>query len=221
MVTGGVVTLGAIGLAIGEIGYREMLSEDGAIEWASAAFFASAAVGAAARLLRRAGDGWLSFYVGALATLCFLSEVSFGARLFGWDMPEMRGGGELDGAHDLVLLAWRAVSDSPPRLAAAAVAAILGLGIFLWAARRAGITPQGLLRWLAADRGRAMAAAANVALAFALACDLLEQPRLKVVEEPVELLAAILLASSMWMSRGSGASAPEEASLISESAGPL
>ena len=208
MVAGGVATLGMIGLAIGEIGYREMLSEDGAIEWASAAFFASAAVGAAVRLRRRAGDGWLPLCVGALAILCFLSELSFGARLFGWDMPDMRGGGELDGAHDLVLLAWRAVSETPLRLATAAVAAITTLGLGPWAAQRAGITLQATGRWLAAERGRALAATASVALAVALACDLLEQPRLNLVEEPVEMLAAILLALSMWTSRGSDAPAP-------------
>jgi hypothetical protein len=55
----------------------------------------------------------------ALGLVGFLDEISFGARLFGWSMPEMTGGGELDGVHDLVILTYRlGIQSDPVALAA-------------------------------------------------------------------------------------------------------
>ncbi|MDQ8755420.1 hypothetical protein RCO27_04185 [Sphingosinicella sp. LHD-64] len=176
------------------------LGEDGPIEWASAGLFAIAALTIVLRWRHLADLGWLRFYAAVLAAICCLSELSFGARLFGWSMPAMRGGGELDGAHDLVLLAWRAVSMSPLYLALAGFASALAGGIGARLVVRAGVTVQGLVHWVATDRRRALVALASAALAIALACDLLERPRTRLIEEPLELLGAALLALASWSS---------------------
>jgi hypothetical protein len=194
----------AAGILVNKFGPEGLLREDGAIEWASATLFAIAALLAALSLRGRDGFDWLALYVILLGTLCCLSELAFGARLFGWDMPDMRGGGELDGAHDLVLVAWRTVSENPLVLAAAAVTVLLTLIAALWSARRAGLSPRAIYLWLTSDSRRMLIAAASLGLAVALACDLLEQPRLRQVEEPLELLAACLLVISQRTARLSG-----------------
>jgi hypothetical protein len=178
--------------------FASLLGEDGPIEWASAGLFAFAALAAVGRWRRLAGLGWLRPCAGLIAAICCLSELSFGARLFGWTMPAMRGGGELDGAHDVVLLVWRSASSWSPLLLAAVVAAlVLASGAGLVFAAQAGATPRRIGRWLAADRRRALTALAFAALAIALGCDLLEQPRMRLVEEPLELLGAVLLALAL------------------------
>src|SRR3546814_12228615 len=95
----------AAGILTNRFGPESLLREDGPIEWATATLFAIAALGAAPHLRGGRGFDWLALYVLLLASLCFLSEIASGARLFGWDTPDMRGGGERGGARDLVIVA--------------------------------------------------------------------------------------------------------------------
>lgn len=190
----------AAGILGNKFGPDGLLREDGFVESASAILFAIAAVGAALHVRGAKGTDWLALYVLVLATLCWLSEVAFGARLFGWHMPKMRGGGELDGAHDLILVVWRTLWEAPLFLAAAVAAALLLLLLIAAyrGAARAGLSVCAGWQWLASEPQRLTILAATFYLAAALACDLLEQPALRQVEEPLELVAAFLLLVSQW-----------------------
>src|SRR3546814_19607974 len=99
-------------------------------------------------------------------------------------MPDMRGGGELDGAHDLVLVALRTLWEAPLFLAAAA--AFLALVAILRSAARAGLPPRAIGQWLTSEGHRMTNAAARLYLADAPACPLLEQTAPGPLEEPVE-----------------------------------
>lgn len=59
-----------------------------------------------------------------LSTICALDEISWGARLFDLQMPEMQGGGEFDGIHDVFILLQRTATDADP-IALSAVALLL------------------------------------------------------------------------------------------------
>src|SRR3546814_5593385 len=71
----------AAGILTNRFGPESLLREDGPIEWATATLFAIAALGAATHLRGGRGFDWLALYVLLLASLCFLSEIAFGARL--------------------------------------------------------------------------------------------------------------------------------------------
>lgn len=204
---GGVITsLALLGMYFGSSGSRVILGEDGIVEWASAGLFAYAACLAAfvAPPPATRWDRALRYYVTALAGICCLSELSFGARIFGWNMPDMVGGGEIDGAQDLVLVTLRTVG-----LPAILIAAAIGLlAIAAWAVARgfhyrAALRP--ILRWMTGDSAPILVAAATLALLVALACDILEEPRLRSAEEVIELSAAALLVLSQFrIARRSG-----------------
>lgn len=52
--------------------------------------------------------------IPSLSLFCALDEISWGARLFDLQMPEMRGGGEFDGVHDVFVLLerWAVAADA-------------------------------------------------------------------------------------------------------------
>jgi hypothetical protein len=174
-------------------GSRVIRGEDGIIEWASAGLFAYAAC-IAAFAPPPPADRWdraLRYYVIALAGICCLSELSFGARIFGWNMPNMVGGGEIDGAQDLVLVTLRTLGTSTVLI----LLAICLSAMLVWAVQhRAAL--QGIFAWVMDNPSRSIVAAASLALLVALGCDVMEQPRLRSAEELIELSAAALLALS-------------------------
>ncbi len=100
---------------------RSIFGEDRALEMTTAFLFLAAWVVGLLHLLRQGARHYpvLLPAAASLGLLGFLDEVSFGARYFGWSMPEMPGGGEFDGAHDLVILTYR--------LAAGADSTIVGI----------------------------------------------------------------------------------------------
>lgn len=93
-----------------------LLQEDGIIEMASVACLAAAVLGAVVAFVN-----WgprLPFLVAGLIGFAeLMDEISFGSRLFGLHPPALYGGGELDGFHDLLILAYRLLRDVNPTLA--------------------------------------------------------------------------------------------------------
>ncbi|MFC7333030.1 hypothetical protein [Rhodocista pekingensis] len=174
-----------------------LLPEDGPVETLSALLYLAAAVIA---LAGTGGRRWLRRGVAGLALLCFLSEISFGARLFGYAMPAMPGGGELDGGQDLAMLLWR---QARPWLsahkAAVLAAAVLGAGLAglllwrLWPLLRAVARP---LADRPAER-RAVIAVALLALAVLIDLDIRPYLVLRRLEEVLELAAAGFLLAAV------------------------
>jgi hypothetical protein len=132
-----------------------LLQEDGIIEMASVACLAAAVLGAGA-----ASAIWglrAPFLVAGLIGFAeLMDETSFGSRLFGFQPPALYGGGELDGFHDLLILAYRLLYDIDRSLAWVWVGLLLAasLGIMTFALtqmgngirnRRSGLTDHILL----------------------------------------------------------------------------
>lgn len=193
---GGVIlALALLGVYYNPSGSRVILGEDGVVEWASAGLFAYAAC-LAAFGRPPPTDRWdraLRYYVIILAGVCCMSELSFGARIFGWTMPAMTGGGEIDGAQDLVLVMLRTLGGVTVLI----LVAICLSAMLVWTVQhRAAL--QSALAWVVDNSSRLFVAAASLALLVALGCDLLEEPRLRSIEELIELSAAALLALSQF-----------------------
>jgi hypothetical protein len=172
--------------------------EDGFVETASATLFAASSAALAWTVwrsrqhatTRRERAVLAAAAVGAWA--CATSEVSFGARLFGWEMPGLAGGGELDGFHDPVILAYRGllpiIRQHPAAVLACGLLAFASLAALAWLARRP------VARWagfVAADPVYRRLGMAAGLLAFAVLLDLVPSYRLSVLEEAAELTASL------------------------------
>ncbi|WP_119390601.1 hypothetical protein [Taklimakanibacter lacteus] len=107
-----------------------LLREDGIVETGSVICLAGAVLGAGS-----ASVAWgprLPFVLaGFLGLVELLDETSFGARLLGFQPPPLHGGGELDGFHDLLILAYRLLADVSPGLGLLWVGLIAGASIAL------------------------------------------------------------------------------------------
>jgi len=115
-----------------------LVVEDGPMEDLSAAGFATAALLACGTALRSGraltpAERIILFVTGGISVVLFLSEISFGARIFHVQMPKMRGGGEFDGGHDIVILVFRQLRDAG---STGIVVAAVGIGLVLAVAVR-------------------------------------------------------------------------------------
>jgi hypothetical protein len=174
---------------------RRLFVEDGIIETTTALLFLAASIlGLVFWITGSRAYRWLLAVASGLGLLGFLDEISFGARFFGWSMPEMRGGGEFDGAHDLVIVLARSGSHSAPITIAMIGIAILGLG--LWCARRWYAHLRSLTHNIVSDPAyTAMALfVGGVAIATIVDLDIGLLGRLGPVEETLEMNAAVALA---------------------------
>ncbi|YBV94601.1 hypothetical protein M1D80_00975 (plasmid) [Phyllobacteriaceae bacterium JZ32] len=122
----GVILLFTIGLS-----RPDLLAEDGLVENLGAAGFAAAALLALSTALRKSAfliitERNMLVGTSGLSLMLFLSEISFGARIFDIQMPQMRGGGEFDGGHDIIIVLFRRLSDAG-RTSLLVVAAAIGL----------------------------------------------------------------------------------------------
>jgi hypothetical protein len=59
-------------------------------------------------------DRLVIWSIPILSAICALDEISWGARLFDIQMPEMEGGGEFDGIHDVFVILQRLAVDAAP-----------------------------------------------------------------------------------------------------------
>ena len=173
--------------------------EDGLVEWSSAVIYAIAAGMAALILFARrasAADRPVLVGIAGLAALCYLSEISFGARIGHFSMPAMPGGGELDGPHDFVVLAKRFVESAVPGHTALKVATIALAGIVAaLVALRLGLV-QRMRYWTSQSATRLWASIAGLALIAAVGLDTFEQSWSVPFEELSELFAAFALAAA-------------------------
>lgn len=174
----------------------QLVREDGAFESATALAFALAALAAATLLMRDwprldASRKGVFCAAGAFSALAFLSEVSFGARLFGWSMPKMEGGGELDGAHDLAIIVVRWARSASALALGLVLSAVLGVGAALAWLLRARIVQ--LARRTLHDSVLFGLAAAAVLLVGAVVLDSFSMRGAEVLEEALETVAGFNL----------------------------
>lgn len=93
---------------------RALFGEDRLVESTTALLFLLAfAVGAFRWMTTRGRRQYLVALplFSVVSLFGFLDEISFGTRLFGWVAPPMKGGGEFDGLHDTVMLAYRIAAE--------------------------------------------------------------------------------------------------------------
>ena len=191
--TGNIVLLILYVLAPGLRG--PLFGEDRAVETATALFFLAASIVGLALLIAPRSQSYRAILVMAsgLGLLAFLDEISFGARLLGWSMPKLYGGGEFDGAHDLVILAYRLGAEADPTIIAAICASIVVIaliGVLRWHPRFPSLTHR-----IVTDPVYGLFAifVGGVAIAALIDLDVGFLERLGPLEEIVELNAALAL----------------------------
>ncbi len=178
--------------------------EDGLVETTTALFFLGAFIVGVALLVARKARRYraLLFVASGLGLLGFLDEISFGARLFGWSMPEIPGGGEFDGAHDLVILIYRLAAEADPMVIAALCAGLVlvtTLCALRWYGQLVSLTHRVLTE---PPYGLFALFVAGVALAAVLDLGIGLLRHLGPVEELVEMNAGLaLLLAVLWTSR--------------------
>ncbi|PWK63704.1 hypothetical protein [Aminobacter sp. AP02] len=190
----GAVTAAAALAAIFAPGLRSLLlREDGIVEMGTVLFLAAAVIGAgAATVLRRPRA--MVVLAGLIGLAELLDETSFGVRLFGFQPPALYGGGQLDGFHDLLILAYRLLQEISQNLAWLLVGLMLvvSVGLVLFAARQIATNMGGAATWLT---GHALLLLHVGFIGLAQVIDIATSSRaLSAVEEVLEMNAAILLA---------------------------
>lgn len=190
----GAVTVAAALAAILAPGIRHLLlREDGIVEMGTVMFLAAAVLGAGASTLLR-GPRIPVMLAGLIGLAELLDETSFGTRLFGFQPLPLYGGGQLDGFHDLLILAYRLLRDVSHGLAWLLVALllVLSVGLMLLALRHIGRGMAGTTTWLS---GHVLLFLHVGFIGLAQAIDIAASSRaLAAVEEVLELNAAMLLA---------------------------
>jgi hypothetical protein len=179
-----------------------MFEEDGIVEDASALGYAIGAVFGFVALTRSKSSNCsiqqriVLWIIPILSLVCFLDEISWGARIFSLHMPEMSGGGQFDGVHDIVILTMRWLERLSPeaRLAiyAISLAAFAGLAFSLRKSLPA------TFYWLIATTERRCLCAAVMLLALAVVLDLGHGRILSGIEEYSEMCASGYMALAGW-----------------------
>lgn len=180
-----------LGIAASSADFRHgpLFREDGVVETAAAMLFLAALIIGLYRRLFRSAVG-LGFC--GVALLACLSEISFGARYLDFAMPAMAGGGELDGAQDLVMLAYRGAEANGVTLLVIVLAVIVPLLAGIWAYRSGHLAR--FAAWFCADNGRATIAVAMAVIGLATILDVMEVARF--AEEILELFGAGLFVTA-------------------------
>ncbi len=190
------VAAGDIGLMVLYVLRAPIFGEDDVVEMATAFLLLASFIVGLRLLWRRARHYPVLVPVAAgLGLLGFLDEISFGARYFGWSMPEMSGGGEFDGAHDFVILTYRLAAEAGSTVVGGGLVTIALVCVLRW---REGL--HRLAGAITADRAYSAMAlfVAGIALASVIDLDTGFLKRLGPLEEIVELnAAAALLATVM------------------------
>jgi|GEM_PF-2206149 len=170
-----------------------LFSEDGIVEGASAAAYAFAAALAGYALYTGARkDKAILVVISLLSLICFLDEISWGARIFELQPPEMRGGIAFDGMHDVIMLIERwlqtRTADSQFLILTAVASGFFVLS-FHYRARMAR-----LIAWFNATAIRHYLGLSLLLLIFSVLLDLLHGVVLTRLEELAELFAAVSMA---------------------------
>jgi hypothetical protein len=201
-----VILLFTLGLS-----FPPLLVEDGPVEDLSAAGFFIAAVLAFGIVMRgnirlTPAERTVLFAAGILSLLLFLSEISFGARLLHIRMPKMKGGGEFDGGHDIVILVFRAIGDAGSGAIFAALIVMtvflaVALGLLLRFRQQAWM----LARYVLSRRFEFRLLLATCMLASAVILDLIHSYKAEKLEESLEFCASgVLIAAFAGLLRKGG-----------------
>lgn len=190
----GAILLFAIGLS-----KPDLFVEDRLMENLSAAGFAAASLLAlsaalATRASSAAQERVILIAVGGLSSILFLSEISFGARILDIQMPQMSGGGEFDGGHDIVIILFRMIRGSGP--AGLLVAAIGGALLVAAAAALLYQFRQQARMVISRVLGGAFEFRLVLALgmlASAVTLDLIKSYKASILEEVLEFSASVVL----------------------------
>jgi uncharacterized membrane protein YciS (DUF1049 family) len=190
----GIVPLFTIGLS-----RPDLFVEDGLVENLSAVGFAAATLLALSAALQ--GRVSLAFaerriLVGtsALTLVLVLSEISFGARIFDIQMPQMSGGGEFDGGHDIVILAVRQLRDAGPTgILVAIIGIVLLLATVFAVLRRFRQRAQMIAMHILSKAFEFRLATALGILASAAILDVIPSYKASILEEVLEFSASVVL----------------------------
>ncbi|MEY9200570.1 hypothetical protein [Sinorhizobium sp. CCBAU 05631] len=208
-VAAGIALFFALGLS-----RPDLLVEDNLVENLGAMGFGTASLLALGTAIRRrvflsSIETITLVCTSGLCLILFLSEISFGARIFDVQMPKMRGGGEFDGGHDIVIVVFRLLRDSGPAgYLAAATGALLCLTVtvvLLYAFQR---TVWAILHRIFARAFECRLAVAVAMLASAVTLDLVTSYKAAILEEVLEFGAGgvlILAVTALWRETGSEA----------------
>ena len=133
-----------------------------------------------------------------LSLFCALDEISWGARLFELQMPEIEGGGEFDGVHDIFLLLerWASAADIATLFMTLTIVTSL-LGLLLYWQR--SFVADGLRFAVHHPLGRPVACAILL-LVLATGLDFAHGRIIYSLEEYSELSAGLLMLTAAWES---------------------
>ena len=136
--------------------------------------------------------------IPVLSAICALDEISWGARLFNLQMPEMEGGGEFDGLHDVFVILQRWVADTEPMTLFGVAVLILTLLCILVYWQRIFIT--SCLEYAVHSRLGRPLASAILLLMFATILDFGHGRIISSLEEYAEISAGIFLLAAAYIS---------------------
>jgi hypothetical protein len=203
-----VILLFVIGLST-----PHLLVEDGLVENLSAAGFSIAALLAlSTALLKNVSltftERSLLIGTSGLSLLLFLSEISFGSRIFHVQMPEMKGGGEFDGGHDIVILVFRAIKDAGSvGIFVALIGAAILLAVAIALTSRFRREAEAMVRHICSRTFEFRLLLAICMLASAVVLDLIPSYKAATLEEILEFSASgvliLAVAGLLWDKRPS------------------
>ncbi|KIC48257.1 hypothetical protein RA29_16395 [Tateyamaria sp. ANG-S1] len=175
--------------------------EDGPVEFASAALFLFASVLAfwtlVTRELAHKSDVQLLLGVSLFSLLLFLSEVSFGARFFDFEMPPMEGGGEFDGGHDIAIILLRIMQKGDAISLVVALSLLLAFIGFVAVIYKA----RDPIRRFLQDEFHFALLVHVVLLACGVLLDLVPSRTVSLLEEAVEFTASVTIVWALLLFR--------------------
>ncbi|WP_037384721.1 hypothetical protein [Sinorhizobium americanum] len=205
-VAAGVALFFAIGLS-----RPDLLVEDNLVENLGVIGFGTASLLALGTAIRRrvslsSIETITLVCTSGLCLILFLSEISFGARIFDVQMPKMRGGGEFDGGHDIIIVVFRLLRDSGPAgYLAAALLCLTAAAVLLYTfQQKVWAVPHRIF----ARAFECRLAVAVAMLASAVTLDLVTSYKAAILEEVLEFGASgvlILAVTALWRETGSKA----------------
>jgi hypothetical protein len=190
----GAMLLFAVGLS-----RPDLFVEDHVMENISACGFAAASLLALGAALARRASSTIPQRAALIATsglslILFLSEISFGARIFDIQMPQMTGGGQFDGGHDIVIVLFRQLRDAGP-----AGLLVVAIGGALFIAAAAALLHlfrpqvQAVIKHVLREAFAFRLVLALGMLASAVTLDLIESYKASILEEVLEFSASVVL----------------------------
>lgn len=178
-----------------------IMVEDGPVENASAALFLYASLlgfwTLATRTLESKLDFRLVLGISLFSLLLFLSEVSFGARFFEFEMPPMEGGGEFDGGHDIAIILLRMIQKGDVTSLIVALSLLFAFICFLAVVYKAR---DPIHRFLQHKFNFALVLQI-ILLAIGVLLDLVPSRKVSLLEEAVEFTASIVLVWALLVFR--------------------